>query len=111
MVDSAARAWAADVIASRSDVLKIGYFGSYARGDWGVGSDLDLIVIIDESPQAFEARGSMFDTTTLPVPVDLLVYTTAEWDALVPRSGFARSANQEAVWIGERGPAPPCRDH
>lgn len=29
----------------RKDVLQIGYFGSYARDDWGVGRDLDLIVI------------------------------------------------------------------
>lgn len=106
-VDGAARRWAEDILAARSDVLRIGYFGSYARGDWGVGSDLDILVIVGESPHPFEARGLMFDTTTLPVPVDLLVYTEAEWGALVSHSGFARSADQEAVWVSERS----NRDH
>lgn len=43
-VDFAMRRWAKCMAGSRKDVLQIGYFGSYARGDWGVGSDLDLIV-------------------------------------------------------------------
>lgn len=41
-VDRAVRQWASEVGQSRKDVLRIGYFGSYAQGDWGVGSDLDL---------------------------------------------------------------------
>jgi hypothetical protein len=35
-VDSAVRLWAEKVSRERKDVQKIGYFGSYARGDWGV---------------------------------------------------------------------------
>jgi len=42
-VDRAVRAWAASIGPGRHDGQRIGYFGSYARGDWGVGSDLDLI--------------------------------------------------------------------
>ena len=45
-VDRAVRQWAAKVVRSRTDVLRIGYFGSYARGDWGVGSDLDLVILV-----------------------------------------------------------------
>ena len=45
-VDKAVRRWAEDIHQNRKDVLRIGYFGSYARGDWGVGSDLDLIIIL-----------------------------------------------------------------
>src|SRR5450756_645313 len=46
-VDEAARAWGAALKASRSDVVRVGYFGSYARGDWGVGSDLCLLYTSD----------------------------------------------------------------
>jgi predicted nucleotidyltransferase len=35
------------------EVVRVGYFGSYARGDWGVGSDLDLIIIVDRSDEPF----------------------------------------------------------
>lgn len=34
--------WAREAARTRPEVLRVGYFGSYARGDWGVGSDLDL---------------------------------------------------------------------
>ena len=55
-VDKAVRRWAEDIHQNRKDVLRIGYFGSYARGDWGVGSDLDLIVIVKHSDLPFERR-------------------------------------------------------
>lgn len=37
-VDAAVREWAAQVALSRPEVVRIGYFGSYARGDWGWGA-------------------------------------------------------------------------
>ena len=36
-------------ILAASNPEKIVLFGSYARGDWGVGSDLDLVIILDSS--------------------------------------------------------------
>ena len=36
----------------------------------------------------------------LPVPAEILVYTEAEWQALMERGGrFALTLSQEAVWI------------
>jgi len=64
------RRWAARVCRDRPEVLRLGYFGSYARGDWGVGSDLDLVVIVKDSDQPFEGRARDWDTLELPVPVD-----------------------------------------
>jgi predicted nucleotidyltransferase len=60
-------------------VLEIGYFGSYARGDWDVGSDLDLVIVVAESELPRERRAVVFDTEKLPVPVDLIVHTLSEW--------------------------------
>jgi hypothetical protein len=82
------------------DVLRVGYFGSYARDDWGVGSDLDLVVIVADTDQPFEKRGLKFDTTLLPVPADLLVYTASEWEALQKEGrGFPRTLQRETVWV------------
>lgn len=58
--------------------LQIGYFGSYARGDWGVSSDPDLVIILESSEQPFERRSAEWDTTELPAPADVLVYTKGE---------------------------------
>jgi predicted nucleotidyltransferase len=108
-VDRAARQWAEQAALARPDVLRIGYFGSYARGDWGVGSDLDLIVVLERSAEAFERRPLGFDATTLPVPADVLVYTAAEWESLAAESPFGRRVDNEAVWVYRRpgqSPAP-----
>lgn len=50
------------------EVVRVGDLGSYARGDWGVGSDLDLIIIVDQSDDPFERRAARWDATELPVP-------------------------------------------
>jgi hypothetical protein len=72
----------------------------YARREWGVGSDLDLIAIVNESPEAFERRSLSWSLTCLPVPSDLLIYTQAEWESLQQRGGrFASTLSREAVWV------------
>jgi len=102
-VEEAVRLWAEEVAAARPEVLQVGYFGSYARGDWGVGSDLDLIAIVRDSPLPFARRAAEWDVTELPVPADLLVYTLAEWESLKQRKGrFYRTVMREAVWIYRR---------
>lgn len=98
-VDRAARAWAADLVGGRSDVAAVAYLGSYARGDWGPGSDLDLLVLLDvERPPADRTAG--LDVTGLPVPADLIVYTLDEWRrARAENRRFARVARDEGVWL------------
>ena len=101
-VDAGVRSWAS-VVAEKDDrVRRIGYFGSYARGDWGVGSDVDLVVVVEQSEQPFERRALEFDATGLPVPADLLVYTVAEWDSLLQDGGRRRTVADEVVWVFER---------
>jgi predicted nucleotidyltransferase len=98
----AAKAWAERVAQERPEVLRVGCFGSAARGDWGVGSDLDLLVIVAHSDKPFLYRATDFDTTSLPVPADLLVYTQDEWAAM-ERSGRCRRLRAEVRWLYERG--------
>ena len=100
-VDGALRRWAEKAVLDRQDVLRIGYFGSYARGDWGVGSALDLIIIVEDSELTFERRSVEWNVTELPVPADVLVYTKEEWRALSNRR-FHQTVMQEAVWVYQR---------
>lgn len=101
-VVAALRQWADRARRERRDVVAIGYFGSYARGDWGVGSDLDVIVILDASALPFERRSAEWDTASIPVPADVLVYTQAEWDAMDPTSRFRTMLDREAKWLVSR---------
>jgi hypothetical protein len=107
-VRRAAAAWATALAARDADVVAVGYFGSYARGDWGVGSDLDLVVLVRESLLPFERRAAMWPAESLPVPADLLVYTLAEWETLGDRQpGFARVLRGETIWV-VGSPSPPA---
>jgi len=102
-VDRAARSWCAAQVTSRPGVLRLGYFGSYARGDWGVGRDLDLIAIIAETSDPFERRLLKWDLNGLPVPADLVVYTLQEWEGFQNKdTKFARMLRDETIWIFTR---------
>lgn len=99
-VDQAVRRWAGEESRKRPALRRLGYFGSYARGDWGVGSDLDLIAVVDESAEPFERRALTWDLAALPVPAEILVYTELEWQALLGGGRrFARTLEREVVWI------------
>jgi len=62
--------------------IAIGYFGSYARGNAGVGSDLDVVIILQASDIPFNQRSQSWDFLSIPVPVEAQVYTQAEWQQL-----------------------------
>lgn len=99
-VEAALRAWAADAGRHRTGLERVGYFGSYARGDWGVGSDLDVVIIVRTAPAPFYERAAHWDTIGLPVPVDLLVYTVPEWANLAGQpTHFARTLMEETHWV------------
>lgn len=97
-VDSAFRKWAAAVLAADSNVMRAGYFGSYSKGNWGVGSDLDIVLVVhaDERPPYQRVRP---DTSELPVDSDVLVYTEQEFDAMVASTmRMGRVLRDEVTW-------------
>ncbi len=99
VVDSL-RKWVQQLAQERPELLRAGYFGSYARGDWGVSSDLDLILIVSQSKTPFWQRSLEWDTTGLPVPADVLVYTEKEWQSMaVQGERFYQTIQQEAIWV------------
>ena len=99
VVDRAIRLWTAEQFRVQPNIIRLGYFGSYARGDWGVGSDLDLIAIVNETSQPFERRALQWDLKGLPVPAEIIVYTLSEWEDLQKRdTKFARMLKRETVW-------------
>ena len=100
-VDRALRQWAETAALDRPDLVRIGYFGSYARGDWGVGSDVDVVLIVDAVAGPFESRSRAWDLTGLPVPADLLVYTAGEWEEM-SGTRFGRQLRKETCWVYTR---------
>ena len=98
-IESALCRWAEEVAGARPELRRVGYFGSYARGDGGVGSDLDVVLVVTGADLPFARRAAAWDLTRLPVPADALVYTEDEWQRLDPASRFARVLAREVVWV------------
>jgi len=105
------RRWAQGVARSpvaKIEVIAIGYFGSYARGDWGPGSDVDIVIIAAPEPAHNPHRNhSTIDwmTSELPVPADVLVYTADDWGRLGGKMG--KVLREETVWVYGHPPVEP----
>jgi len=86
VVLDSARRWAVELRANDPKVVQMLCVGSCARGDYGVGSDLDLIVIVEAAPDSPVDRRRRYEPTAFPVPVDVTVLTRTEWSAFAEKS-------------------------
>lgn len=98
-VVQALRKWAGQAVRERRGITRIGYFGSYARNEEGVGSDLDVVVVVKSSEEPFERRSVKWDVSDLPVPADVLVYTENEWKSGVRENSFFQTLERDVVWL------------
>jgi hypothetical protein len=99
-VDEAVHEWVRVESARHAELCRLAYFGSYARGDWGVGSDLDLVAVVKYCSEPSYRRALGWDLSGLPVPADLLIYTVEEWDHMVAGTSLlARTLSREAIWV------------
>ncbi len=87
----------------RSDIVRIGCFGSLVNGSWGVGSDIDIIIILDNSKIHPLRRAAEWDTTGLPVPADVVVLTQQEAQGTTSHR-FRNVLDKEAVWVESTEP-------
>ena len=100
LVIDQATAWARTQQHQNPDLLAIGVFGSYGRGDAGVGSDLDLLLILESCTLPIWERLRRWDTGSLPLACDLLVYSLKEWQTLPqwnPR--LAEALGHDTRWL------------
>ncbi len=104
-VEAALRQWAEAATANNPAIAAVGYFGSYSRNQAGVGSDLDVIILLqsdgnEPAHRPFHQRAVAFDFGFIPVPVDAIAYTQEEWAHLETASPrFYKTLTQEAIWV------------
>ncbi|MDZ7378991.1 MAG: nucleotidyltransferase domain-containing protein [candidate division KSB1 bacterium] len=83
-------------------------FGSYAYGEPGEGSDIDLLIVVSDStkPAHRRAQDAYRCVGAVGVPKDLVVLTRTEFErqARVPTS-LARRAQKKGKVLYERGEA------
>ena len=83
---------------------KIILFGSFARGDYHEGSDVDLIVIKDDVPDNFLRRlDEVLDFCDGEIEVQILVYKKEEIKRMLEEGNdFIRTVLKEGKVIYER---------
>ncbi len=69
-------------VSDRSIEMIIAYGSITEPQRWGVGSDLDLILVVAETDRPFIERSSCYNFGSPGVPVDLTVYTVEEFKKL-----------------------------
>ena len=83
----------ARLLAERGATLVVA-FGSFARGDVGIASDLDMIAVMESDLRFIERLDVLYRAISPTVGLDLLVYTPEEFDYMRERS-FVRHALAE----------------
>lgn len=99
-VHDAISKWIEQLAQTNPALVAAGYFGSYARNDAGVGSDLDVVIILKDSDLPFECRYNTWDFNAIPVPVEAQIYILEEWNNLhkqQPR--YYRTLVEETCWL------------
>lgn len=84
----------AERLKTEHGVTKVYLYGSFARGDFNEGSDIDLIIVGEFQGRMHERIGQILDLTDLPV--EPLVYTQTEFEQMRERR-FLQHVLSEAV--------------
>jgi hypothetical protein len=99
------RLWAVQVAAEHPGLERVALFGSYGRGDAGVGSDLDLLLIDSGSNGPQHQRLLAWPLAELPLSCDALEVLTPTEHSELLASGSAMAAalqrNSRWLWCGE----------
>jgi predicted nucleotidyltransferase len=74
----------AHLLKSKHKVKKVYLHGSFARGDFHEGSDIDLVIVGEFEGRMPQRIGRILDLTSLPV--EPLVYTEAEFEHMKERA-------------------------
>ena len=83
--------------------LKIVLFGSLARAEVDVGSDLDLLVIMPATRTGEEWTRLVYERLERGVAADIIVYNESEFNAMLPRSSFLREVLRTGSVVHEQG--------
>lgn len=97
--------YAARLLAARPDIEEIVVFGSFERGTWAPGSDLDVFIVLASADRPVHERVAELLPGAFPVGIDLFPFTRDEMARRAP------SALLDAVaasrWRYRRDPGAP----
>ena len=78
---------------------KLILFGSYARGDFSEGSDLDVVLIKNTNKRFIDRIGDILKIYNGDIPLEPLVYTPEEFKKMEDRD-FIKTILKEGIEVG-----------
>ncbi len=73
-------------------------FGSFARGDFGAASDVDLLIISEELPEDLRERMEILSRARLSAPrVEPIGWRPEEWEARKKGNPFVEVLEKEGI--------------
>ena len=78
-------------------------FGSLARDDVGLSSDIDLIVIMDTKERFVKRLRDVYEKIDNREAVDILVYTPKEFEDMNDKNPFIKDAIKGSKILYEKG--------
>lgn len=93
--------YAEHLFATRREIEEIVVFGSFARGNFAPGSDLDVFLLLTHSDKSVRDRIPEYLPGFFPLPLDLFPCTREEVAALEPSPVL--DAVRESRWRYVRG--------
>ena len=75
-------------------------FGSLARGDINRTSDIDMIIVKETEKKFLDRLDEIYSTLVPNVAVDILVYTSEEFEAMKNRSFIMNAMKEGKILYG-----------
>jgi len=92
-----------NLIIKKFNLKKIIIFGSFARGDYHKGSDLDLIIVGEFKERFIDRIGKILELNNSDLEIDVMVYTEEELQKMIQeRRPFIQQALEEGIVVYEK---------
>ena len=92
-----------DLSQKHPEIEEIYLFGSFARDEAVPGSDVDILIVLTDSPLSFMDRMTGYMPSSFPVGVEVFPYTRREMEMMIDQGNyFLKSAKQDSILLFAR---------
>ena len=92
-----------NLIIKKFNIKKIIIFGSFARGDYHKGSDLDLVIVGEFKERFIDRIGKIIELNDSDLEIEAMVYTEEEFQKMIQeRRPFIEQVLEEGIVVYEK---------
>lgn len=92
-----------NLIIKKFNPKKIIIFGSFARGDYHKGSDLDLVIVGEFKERFIDRIGKIIELNDSDLEIEAMVYTEEEFQKMIQeRRPFIEQVLEEGIVVYEK---------